>query len=115
AGPEVTLQDASILSHDQKQVIVAAQEVRLSLDWRALVHGRLPQPSRVSLIGPHLEVQRETDGSYTIRGLGLAKQAMPTDWHATLEEMLSQTAEIVVKDGQLSVYDARHPGAAVFS
>lgn len=114
-GPEATLQDVRILSHDQKQVIVATQEVRLSLDWRALIHGKLPKPSRVVLVGPRLEVQREADGSYQIRGLGLVKQDTQTDWRASLDEILSQTAEIVVKDGQLTLYDARHPGVAVFS
>src|SRR5690348_1227247 len=114
-GPEATLQDARILSQDRKQVIVAAQEVRLSLDWRALIHGQLPKPSRVVLVGPHLELQREADGSYLIRGLGPTSQETPTDWRATLDELLSQTAEIVVKDGQLLVYDPGRPGAAVFS
>src|SRR5437868_11267507 len=42
SGPEATLQDARILSRDGSREIVAAQEVRLSLDWRALIHGRLP-------------------------------------------------------------------------
>lgn len=114
-GPEATLQDARILSRDGKEVIVAAQEVRLSLDWRALIHGRLPKPSRVTLIGPHLEVLRHDDGSYTIHGLGIVKQDTQTDWRATLNEVLAQTAEIVVKDGQLSVYDTGRPVPAVFS
>jgi uncharacterized protein (TIGR02099 family) len=115
AGPEVTLQDTSILSHDRGREIVAVQEVRLSLDWRALVHGRLPKPSRVMLIDPRLELQRQADGSYTIRGLGQIKQDAQTDWRATLDELLSQTAEIVVKDGQITLYDARQPGTAIFS
>ncbi|HEY3645700.1 MAG TPA: YhdP family protein [Gammaproteobacteria bacterium] len=115
SGPEATLQDARILSRDRKQLIVAAQEVRLSLDWRALIHGQLPKPSRVVLVGPRLELQHESDGSYLIRGLGPTRQETPTDWRATLDELLSQTAEIVVKDGQLTVYDAGHPAPAVFS
>lgn len=113
-GPEATLQDARILSRDGKEVIVAAQEVRLSLDWRALMHRQLPRPSRVVLVGPRLELQHKADGSYLIRGLGPAKQETPTDWRASLDEVLSQTAEIVVKDGQVAIYDAGHPGAAVF-
>jgi len=80
-----------------------------------LIHGRLPKPSRVVLIGPRFEVQRLADGSYTIRGLGALKQDVQTDWHATLNGLLSQTAEIVVQDGQLTLYDSRHPGAAVFN
>ena len=115
AGPEVTLQDTRILSRDRQREVVAVQEVRLSLDWRALVHGRLPKPSRVVLMGPRLEVQRLADGSYTIRGLGATQQTGTTDWHAVLSDMLGQTAEVVMQDGQLTLFDLRHPGFQVFT
>src|SRR5579859_4884634 len=82
-GPEVTLQDARILSQDRRREIVAAQEVRLSLDWRAIIHGRLPKPSRVVLVGPRLEVERDLQGHYSIRGLGKPAQDNATDWRGT--------------------------------
>ena len=115
AGPEVTLQDARILSSDRGREIVAVQKVRLSLDWRALVHGRLPKPSRVVLVGPRLEVQRLADGSYTIRGLGISQQTGITDWHAVLSDMLEQPAEVLMQNGQVTLFDSRHPGPQVFS
>ena len=113
-GPEVTLQDARILSQDRSHEIVAAQEVRLSLDWRAVIHGRLPKPSRVVLVGPRLEVERDLQGQYSIRGLGKPAQGEATDWRATLQEVLGESAEIVVQDGQLTLFDARRPGPLTF-
>ncbi|HEX4299960.1 MAG TPA: YhdP family protein [Gammaproteobacteria bacterium] len=114
-GPEVTLQDTRILSRDRQREVVAAGEVRLGLDWRSLLHFKLPRPSRVVLVAPRLEVQRLADGSYAIRGLGTTAQTGNTDWRATLTEVLAQTAEVVVKDGQLTLFDPRHPGTAVFT
>lgn len=113
-GPEVTLQDARILSQDRHREIVAVQEVRLSLDWRAVIHGRLPKPSRVVLVGPRLEVDRDLKGDYSIRGLGKPAQGDVTDWRGTLQEALAQSAEIVVKEGQVTLFDARRPGALQF-
>ncbi|HEY1772192.1 MAG TPA: YhdP family protein [Gammaproteobacteria bacterium] len=115
SGPEVTLQDARILSHDGHREVVAAEEVRLGLDWRSLLHFKLPRPSRVTLVAPRVEVQRLEDGSYTIRGLGTTVQTGNTDWNATLREVLGQTAEVVLKDGQITLFDPRHPGAVVFT
>jgi uncharacterized protein (TIGR02099 family) len=115
SGPEVTLQDARILSHDGHREVVAAQEVRLGLDWRSLLHFTLPRPSRVTLVRPRLEVQRLADGNYTVRGLGTSVQTGNTDWHATLTEVLGQTAEVVVKEGQLTLIDPRHPGTVIFT
>jgi uncharacterized protein YhdP len=115
SGPEVSLQDARILSRDRGREVVAAQEVRLGLDWRSLLHFKLPRPSRVTLVGPRLEVQRLADGHYVIRGLGTAVQTGDTDWRATLSEVLNQTAEVVVKDGQITLFDPRQPGSVVFT
>jgi uncharacterized protein (TIGR02099 family) len=115
SGPEVSLQDARILSRDRGREVVAAQEVRLGLDWRSLLHFKLPRPSRVTLVGPRLEVQRLADGDYVIRGLGAAVQTGDTDWRATLSEVLNQTAEVVVKDGQITLFDPRQPGSVVFT
>lgn|GEM_PF-4406392 len=115
AGPEVTLQDARILSRDRSREIVAVQEVRLGLDWRALVHGRLPKPSRVVLVGPRLEVQRLADGSYTIRGLRTPQQTATTDWHVVLSDLLGQTSEVMMQNGQLTLFDSRHPVPQVFT
>ena len=113
-GPEVTLQEVSLLSRDGSRKIVAAQEVRLSLDWRAVIHGRLPKPSRVVLIGPRLEVERDLQGDYAIRGLGKPGQNANTDWHATLQEALGESAEIVVREGQVALFDARRAMPLVF-
>jgi len=113
-GPQVALQDVRILSHDGKTEVVAAQEVLLGLDWRNLVHGRLPRPSRVVLVGPHMEVERDAQGNYAIRGLGTAALQNQTDWRTSLQEALVQSAEIVVKDGQLTLFDARHPAPTTF-
>jgi len=114
-GPEVTLQDARILSRDRQREVVAASEVRLGLDWRSLLHFTLPRPSRVVLVAPRLEVQRMVDGSYTIRGLGSPAESTGTDWHVVLSDLLGQTAEVAMKDGQLTLFDVRHPGSEVFS
>ncbi|HEY3859602.1 MAG TPA: YhdP family protein [Gammaproteobacteria bacterium] len=115
SGPEVSLLDARILSHDGSREVVAAQDVRLGLDWRSLLHFKLPRPSRITLLAPRLEVQRQADGNYVIRGLDTTVQSGKTDWDATLRELLGQTAEVVVKDGQLTLFDPRQPGAAVFT
>jgi uncharacterized protein (TIGR02099 family) len=115
SGPEVSLLGARILSHDGSREVVAAQDVRLGLDWRSLLHFKLPRPSRITLLAPRLEVQRQADGNYVIRGLDTTVQSGKTDWDATLRELLGQTAEVVVKDGQLTLFDPRQPGAAVFT
>jgi uncharacterized protein (TIGR02099 family) len=115
SGPEVTLQDTRILSRDRQREVMAAGEVRLGLDWRSLLHFRLPRPSRVTLVAPRIEVQRLADGSYTLRGLGITQQTGTTDWHAVLSDMLGQTAEVLLQDGQLTLFDSRHPGAEVFT
>lgn len=112
-GPEVTLQDVGILSRDRSRVLVAAREVRLSLDWRSLLHFRLPRPTRVALVAPRLALQRQADGSYSLRGLENAAPGT-TDWHATAAELLAQSAEIVLRDGELELFDVRRASPLLF-
>src|SRR6185503_2677950 len=113
-GPEAALEGVRILSRDRQRVIVAAQEVRLGLALSSLLHGQLPRPDRVVLVAPRLEVERDLDGSYDVRGLEGSAQKNNTDWHKTLTEAFSESAELAVKDGQLTLFDARVPEAAVF-
>ncbi len=113
-GPEVTLEDVRIYNHEGSRVVVEAQEVELGLSVWSLVQGKLPRPNRIVLVGPRTEVARDAAGKFSIVGLeGTATQA-PTDWRETLRDILSQSATLVVKDGELSFVDARHPAPQLF-
>ncbi|HEX7966512.1 MAG TPA: YhdP family protein [Gammaproteobacteria bacterium] len=113
-GPEVTLEGVRILSRDRKQVVTAAEEVRLGLNLRSLVHGRLPRPDRVVLVAPRVEVERATDGSYQVRGLEGSTRNQQVDWRRILDEIFAQSADVAVKNGQVTLFDARHPMPALF-
>lgn len=113
-GPEAALEGVRILSRDRKRVIVAAEEARLGLALKSLLHGDLPRPDRVVLVAPRLEIERGLDGRYDIRGLEGSAQKNNTDWHRTLEEAFSESAEIAVRDGQVTLFDARVPNPALF-
>lgn len=113
-GPEVTLEDVRIYNHEGSRVVVEAQEVQLGLSVWSLVHGKLPRPNRIVLVGPRTEVLRDAAGKFSIVGLEGAAVQAATDWRETLREILSQSATLVVKGGQLSFVDARHPVPQLF-
>src|SRR5579863_1423976 len=68
-GPEVTLEDVRIFSHDRSRVVIAAREVQLGVGIRSLLRGKLPAPNRIELVAPQLEVQRDAHGVFSIVGL----------------------------------------------
>ena len=79
-----------ILSHDRTRVVVSADEVNLGLSLWSLLHGSLPRPNRIVLVGPQVEVHRDAEGVFTIAGLEGTPQHAPTDWRASLREVFSQ-------------------------
>ncbi|MBU6420744.1 MAG: TIGR02099 family protein [Gammaproteobacteria bacterium] len=117
-GPELTLGQVAIYSHDRRYVIVEARELRLGFTLGALVHGQFARPSRVILIQPQLVLERETDGNYAVRGLegSLNLGAQKTDWRAIAAEAFAQDAALRVRDGRVTLIDMRRPAAPlVFS
>ncbi|HLW74942.1 MAG TPA: YhdP family protein [Gammaproteobacteria bacterium] len=112
-GPEVTLEDVRIFSHDRSRVVIAAREVQLGVGIRSLLRGKLPAPNRIELVAPQLEVQRDAHGVFSIVGLEGA-QTGATDWKQTLRDLFAQPAVLVVKNGELTFVDARMPAPAVF-
>ena len=113
-GPEVTLEGVRIYSHEGSRVVVEAQSVGLGLSVWGLLHGKLPRPNRIVLVGPRTEVVRDAAGNFSIAGLEGAAQQAPTDWRENLRDVLSQSATLVVKDGQLGFVDVRHPAPQLF-
>ena len=105
-GPEITLEDVRILSRDRARVVVSAQEVQLGLSVWSLLQGKLPRPDRIVLVTPQAEIHRDAQGVFSIAGLEGAVQNGPTDWHATLSELFSQSAVLVVKGGNLTYVEA---------
>ncbi|MGE5626005.1 MAG: YhdP family protein [Bacillota bacterium] len=112
-GPEILLEDVRILSRDRARVVIAAREVQLGVGIRSLLRGSLPQPNRIVLVSPQLEVQRDVQGRFSIMGLEGA-QTSQTDWKQTLQDLFSQSAEFVVRNGELTFLDARLAAPAVF-
>src|SRR5215469_6132230 len=112
-GPEVTLQDVRILSRDRARTVIAAREVQLGIGIGSLLHGKLPAPNRIVLVSPQLEVKRDAEGRFSIEGLEGA-QAGQTDWKQSLQDLFSQPAELVVKDGAVTFQDARLATPALF-
>jgi len=50
-GPEVELLDVRILSRDKTRTVVAAREVHLGVSLWSLLHGSMPRPDRIVLVG----------------------------------------------------------------
>ncbi|HSC46585.1 MAG TPA: YhdP family protein, partial [Gammaproteobacteria bacterium] len=112
-GPEVALQGVRILTRDRKRVVVEARGVHLGLSLWSLLHGQLPQPNRIVLVEPRVEVERDAQGLFSVRGLEGAQRGS-TDWHVTLKELLGQSATLVIEDGALTLFDARRPKPDAF-
>ena len=113
-GPEVALQDVRILTRDRKRVVVEAQGVHLGISLWSLLHGQLPRPNRVVLVEPRVEVERDAQGVYSVRGLEGAQHGS-TDWRVTLRETLGQSATLVIEDGAVTFFDARRAKPDAFS
>ena len=113
-GPEVALVGVRILSHDRTRVVVSADEVNLGLSLWSLLHGSLPRPNRIVLVGPQVEVHRDAEGVFTIAGLEGTPQHAPTDWRASLREVFSQSATLVVSKGRLTYVEAGEPHPLLF-
>ena len=112
-GPEVTLEDVRIFSHDGARVVIAARQVELGVGLGGLLRGKLPQPDRIVLVSPQLEVERDAAGQFSIMGLEGA-QTGATDWKQTLQDLFAQPAELVVKNGEVRFLDARLNTPMVF-
>lgn len=116
-GPELTLNNVKLYSHDGKYVVVTAHEIRLGVTVRALLHGNFSTPSRIMLVSPNASVVRESSGRYTVLGFGDQHGGTrEIDWHGALNDAFNQSAELVVRDGSVRLLDRRRPGAPfVFS
>ena len=112
-GPELTLGQVTIYSHDRRYVIVQARELRLGFTLGAILHGQFARPSRIVLVQPQLVLERETDGSYAVRGLegSLNLGTQKTDWRAIAAEAFAQNAALRVRDGEVTLIDMRRPAA----
>lgn len=117
-GPELTLTQVAILTHDRRYVLIEAQEVRLGFTLGAVLHGQFSRPSLIILMQPRLVLERETDGSYNVRGLqgSLTQGAEQTNWRAAAAEAFAQNAAVRVRGGQVTLIDMRTPATPlVFS
>lgn len=111
-GPEITLDGVKLYSRDGKYVVITAHQIRLGVTLRALLHGSFSAPSRIILVQPQLGVVRDTDGRYTLRGFGnQTGKVQQLDWRNALDDAFKQRAEIMVRDGSLTLFDLRHPAA----
>ncbi len=108
-GPEVTLEKVDILSHDGGHVVVTASEIRLGYTMGAILHARFSRPNRIILIQPELGLVRDLDGRYSL--LGLESGGVPTDWHQEAGELFAQSADIVIRAGEIRLEDKRKTGA----
>ena len=113
-GPEITLEGVRILSRDRSRVVVSAQEVQLGLSVWNLLQGKLPRPNRIVLVAPQAEVHRDAEGVFSIAGLEGTAPNGPTDWRATLSDIFSQSAVLVVKDGRLGYVEEGAPLPMLF-
>lgn len=116
-GPEITLDDVKLYSHDGSHVVITARQIRLGVTLRALLHGAFSAPSRITLIEPQLAVVRDETGAYRLRGFGDASgQTNSTDWRRALNDAFNQPAEVIVRDGSVTLLDMRQRATAfVFS
>lgn len=112
--PEISLENVRILTRDREHVTVQALEVRLGLSIWPLLHGQLPRPNRIVLVAPQLEIERDADGKFSIRGLEAAAKHSNTDWRRSLQDALSQSATLEVRNGTLGFYEAGQTQASIF-
>lgn len=107
-GPEITLNNVKLYSRDGKYVVLTAHEIRLGVTLRALLHGSFSGPSRIILVEPQLSVVRDSAGNFNVRGFGGATiQGRKMDWRSALDDAFRQSAEIMVRDGSVTLLDMR--------
>ncbi len=102
-GPEATLENVEILSHDGQRVVIAAQEIRLGYTLGAMLHGRFSRPNRIILIQPKLGLDRDANGTISIHGL--ESSTVPTNWRQEAGELFAQDADVLVRDGEITFID----------
>ena len=113
-GPEITLEQVRILSHDRQRVVTEAREIRLGISLRALLHGEVSRPSRIELIQPQLVAERDRAGVFSIRGLSGGAGGENTDWRRLADETFAQRAAVIIRHGELTFHDARMPTPLLF-
>jgi uncharacterized protein (TIGR02099 family) len=107
-GPEVTLNDVKLYSHDGKHVIITAREIRLGLTLQAVLHGSFSTPSRIILVEPQISVIRDSAGRYNLQGFGENSAGeRQVDWRSGLNDAFQQRAEIMVREGSITLLDRR--------
>ncbi|MGA9853555.1 MAG: YhdP family protein [Gammaproteobacteria bacterium] len=117
-GPELTLEKVALLSKDRQRVVIEAREIRLGFTVGALLHGQFSRPNRIILVQPQLVLERDTDGSFGVRGLegSLNLSREHTDWRQVAADTFAQNAEVLIRNGQVTLIDMRTPAAPlVFS
>ncbi len=117
-GPEITLEKVALLSQDRRRIVLTARELRIGFTPGALLHGRFSRPNRIILIEPRIVLERDTNGSFEVRGLegSLNLGHAHTDWRGALTETFSQSAQIIISGGEVTLFDMRAPATPlVFS
>ena len=104
-GPEATLENVEILSHDGQRVVISANEIRLGYTLGAMLHGRFSRPNRIILIQPKLDLDRDANGTISIHGLD--SSSAPTNWRQEGGEIFAQSADVLVRDGEITLIDKR--------
>ncbi len=112
-GPEITLEKIALLSKNHRRIILTARELRIGFTPGALLHGRFSRPNRIILIEPQVVLERDTDGSFEVRGLegSLSPGQAHTDWRGVLAETFAQSAQIIISGGAVTLFDRRAPAA----
>ncbi|MGH8278490.1 MAG: YhdP family protein [Gammaproteobacteria bacterium] len=114
-GPELTLDDVEIYSHDRRRVLIAARQIRLGFTPAAILHTRFARPNRIVLMAPYLTLQRDLDGHYDILGLegSTVGGFERTGWRQAARELFAQEGQILVREGTVTFVDLRAPATAL--
>lgn len=112
-GPELTLDQVQLFSHDGQRVLVSARQIRIGFTLSAIFHGRFARPDRLILVLPRVTVQRNLDGSYGIVGLegSVASGIEKTGWRQVVTEAFAQEGQVLMLDGSVTLMDMRRPSA----
>ncbi|MGA7799817.1 MAG: YhdP family protein [Gammaproteobacteria bacterium] len=66
--PVIRLGDVRVLDHQTGQVLLAARELRISLDLWASLRAHHPMPGGVTVVGTRLDLMRLANGRIVLRG-----------------------------------------------
>ncbi|MDD3449408.1 MAG: YhdP family protein [Gammaproteobacteria bacterium] len=105
-GPEFTLRDVKVLDPGDRHVMVQVREARIAVDLIGSLRQRTLQPSRLTLVGARIGVERLAGGGVRLAGFGTTggggewRGPEPAAW-------LMAQSHVLIEQGGLDWHDQR--------